>query len=63
MLKLENKITGIISVAILIEGIITYFNEFFVCEDFPWQMIMSIGFGILVAVAYKVDVFALQEKV
>ena len=50
---MENKTTGIASLAILIEAIITYFNQFFVQEDFCWQMALSIVLGIVIAVAYK----------
>ena len=52
---MENKTTGIASLAILIEAIITYFNQFFVQENFCWQMIFSVVLGIVIAVAYKLD--------
>ena len=41
--------------AVLVEGIITYINEFWVSGAAPWQMILSLILGILVAVAYKFD--------
>ena len=41
--------------AVLVEGIITYFNEFFVSGAAPWQMILSLALGIVIAVAYKFD--------
>ena len=50
---MENKTVEITSFAILIEAIITYFNQFFVQEDFCWQMALSIVLGIVIAVAYK----------
>ena len=52
---MENKTTGIASLAILIEAIITYFNQFFVQENFCWQMLFSVVLGIVIAVAYKLD--------
>lgn len=52
---MENKTFGIASFAILIEAIITYFNQFFVQENFCWQMLSSIALGIIIAVAYKLD--------
>ena len=52
---MENKTVGIASFAILIEAIITYFNQFFVQENFCWQMLFSIILGIIIAVAYKLD--------
>ena len=50
-----NKTVGIALFAILIEAIITYFNQFFVQENFCWQMLFSIALGIIIAVAYKLD--------
>ena len=52
---MENKTFGIVSFAILIEAIITYFNQFFLQENFCWQMLFSIVLGIVIAVAYKLD--------
>ena len=52
---MENKTVGIASFAILIEAIITYFNQFFVQENFCGQMLFSIALGIIIAVAYKLD--------
>ena len=52
---MENKTFGIMTFAILIEGIITYINQFLVQECFCWQMALSLALGILVAVAYKLD--------
>ena len=52
---MENKTTGIASLAILIEVIITYLNQFFVQENFCWQITLSIVLGIVIAVAYKLD--------
>ena len=52
---MENKTFGIMTFAILIEGIITYINQFLVQESFCWQMALSLALGILVAVAYKLD--------
>ena len=42
-------------VAILIEGIVTYFNEFFVSGNMPWQMICSLVLGIITSMSYKLD--------
>ena len=52
---LDNKTVGIASFAILIEAIITYFNQFLVQENFCWQTLFSIALGIIIAVAYKID--------
>ena len=52
---MENKTFGIAAFAVLIEGIITYTNQFLVQENFCWQMALSLILGIFVAVAYKLD--------
>lgn len=52
---MENQTFSIITFAILIEAIATYSNQFIVQESFCWQMFFSLILGILVAVAYKVD--------
>lgn len=52
---MENKTFGIITFAILIEGLVTYINQFFVQENFCWQMLVSVILGIVMAVAYKLD--------
>ena len=53
---MDNKIVEIISLAVLTEGIITYFKEFFVGGDyFSFSMLFSIILGVLIAVCYKLD--------
>ena len=52
---MKNKTLEITTFAILIEAIVTYSNQFIVQESFCWQMFFSLILGILVAVAYKVD--------
>ena len=52
---MENRTFSIITFAILIEAIITYFNEFYVQGNICWQMILSMALGVFIAVAYKLD--------
>ncbi len=52
---MENKTFGLVTFAILIEAIITYFNQFFVQESFCWEMFLSIILGVTTAIAYKLD--------
>ena len=52
---MENKMFSIVTFAFLIEAIITYFNEFYVQGNICWQMIFSLILGIVVAVAYNLD--------
>ena len=41
--------------AMLVEGIITYFNEFFVSGVAPWQMILSLILGVIISLSYDFD--------
>ena len=50
---------GLIFLAVIVEGIITYIKEFFVKGEFKWEMLISILIGVFVAVAYGVDIFAM----
>lgn len=52
---MENKTFSIVTFALLIEAIITYYKEFFTGVSFSWEMIASLVLGIVVAVAYKLD--------
>ena len=52
---MDNKIMSILSLAVLTEGIITYFKEFFVNGDVSFSMLFSIILGIVIAIAYKLD--------
>lgn len=52
---MNQYVSKMIMVAILIEGIVTYFNEFFVSGNMPWQMICSLVLGIITSVSYKLD--------
>ena len=52
---MNKYISKMIMVAILIEGIVTYFNEFFVSGNIPWQMIFSLILGMVISVSYELD--------
>ena len=52
---MNKYVSKMIMVAILIEGIVTYFNEFFISGNIPWQMICSLILGILISVSYELD--------
>ena len=51
----------IMLVTVLLEGIITYFNEFFVSGKNPWQIILNLTLGIIVAVSYNIDLTKYME--
>lgn len=52
---MNNKIVEIMSFAVFTESIITYFKEFFVNGDFSFSILFSIILGIVIAIAYKLD--------
>ena len=52
---MSEDVSKIAITAMLVEGIITYINEFFISGIAPWQMILSLILGIVIAVAYKFD--------
>lgn len=52
---MEDRAFEFLTFAILIESLITYINQFFVKESFCWQMALSLILGIIIAVAYKLD--------
>lgn len=52
---MDKKFIGLISFAVLIEGIITYINQFFINGSFCWEMFISICLGIIVAISYNLD--------
>ena len=53
---MENKIASIMPLAIIIEATITYINQFFVSGEFCWEMLLSIVLGILISIAYEIDI-------
>lgn len=53
---MENKIASIMPLAIIIEAIITYINQFFVSGEFCWEMILSVIFGVFISIAYEIDI-------
>lgn len=50
---------GIICAAIIVEGLITYVKTFVSEGKVQWQIIVALVLGILVAVGYGLDIFAL----
>ena len=52
---MESKTFEFATFAILIESLITYINQFFIQENFCWQMALSLVLGIIIALAYKLD--------
>lgn len=50
---------GLALMAIVIEGVITYIKEIFVNKNVMWQQVLGIVLGIVVAVGYNADLFAL----
>lgn len=49
----------LVLMAIIVEGLITYTKTFFVDGKPQWQMLVGLALGVVVALVYNVDVFAL----
>nr|DAP62621.1 MAG TPA: holin [Caudoviricetes sp.] len=54
---------GIILMAIVIEGIISYIRQLFVDRHFQWQIFVAVVIGITIAILYGLDLFALFDMV
>ena len=63
---MDNKLIGITTFAVLVEGIITYTNQFIVDNHFCWKMLLSLVLGVIIAISYDLDVpsyFNLNPKI
>ncbi len=52
---MNQDISKMVIISVIVEGIITYFNEFFISGAIPWQMIASLLLGVIVSISYKFD--------
>ena len=50
---------GIVFLAIIVEGVISYVKTFLVDGKIQWQIVAAIIIGVLVAATYQVDLLAL----
>lgn len=50
---------GIILMAIVVEGVVTYVKEWFVDKKAAWQQVLAVALGVLVAIGYGIDLFGL----
>lgn len=58
---MNKEISKMLMVCIILEEIITYINDFFAIGELHYQMILSLIFGIFIAVAYKIDLLKLAD--
>ena len=58
---MNKDISKLITICILVESMVTYINSFFVVGEPHYQMILSLVFGIFIAVAYKIDLLKLAD--
>ena len=56
---MNKEISRMLMVCMILEGIITYINNFFVLGELHYQMVLSLIFGIFISVAYKIDLLKL----
>ncbi len=52
---MKDKIVSILTLAVITEGIIAYLEHFWVNGNFEFNMLFSMLLGIVIAVAYKID--------
>ena len=52
---MQNTTFGIIAFSVLIESLITYYKEIFAIGSAPWEIIVSLTLGIIVAIGYNLD--------
>ena len=52
---MSNNIFEIVAFSVLIESLITYYKEFFAGSNASWEIIASLSLGIIVAIAYNLD--------
>ena len=53
---MNDKLTEIISFSVIVEGIISYTNQFFIDGNFSIKMLISIILGITIAISYGLDI-------
>ena len=58
---MNKEVSKMLMVCVVLEGIITYINNFFVIGEPHYQMILSLIFGIFIAIAYKIDILKLAN--
>ncbi len=58
---MNTEVSKMLMMCIVLEGIITYINNFFVLGAPHYQMVLSLAFGIFIAVAYKIDLLKLAN--
>ena len=58
---MNKDISKLITICILVESMVTYINNFFVIAEPHYQMVLSLVFGIFIAVAYKIDLLKLAD--
>ena len=58
---MNKDISKIFTICILVESMVTYINNFFVTTEPHYQMVLSLMFGVFIAVAYKIDLLKLAD--
>ena len=58
---MNKELSDVLIICTLIEGIISYINNFFVSGEPYYQMVASLILGIFIAVAYKIDLLKIMK--
>ena len=62
----NKSVFSLVASAVLVEAVITYINQFFVSGGFSWEILLSICFGIIMAISYNLDLpeyFEMKSKI
>ncbi len=58
---MSKEVSKMLMCCVLLEGIITYMNNFFILGVPHYKMLVSLALGIFMAVAYKIDLLKLAH--
>lgn len=53
-----NELLGVGALTVVLEGVITYVQSWFVDKKVKWQQVASCSLGVALAVAYKMDLLS-----
>lgn len=54
-----DNFTAIIAISVVVEGLVSYAKMLVVDRKIEWQIVVAVALGVIFAIAYGIDVFAL----
>lgn len=55
---MDVNVRNILIFSVVLESIITYFKSFFLNSEFHFTFVLSIIFGVIIAICYDLDILA-----